>query len=517
MTELKRALNNNRVLVDGVLISAIIFTCFGALLNAEFIVYDDGFYINDIVKGGLNRDSILWSLTSTSLGNWHPLTWLSHVLSVEIFGDWAGGHHLVNILLHLANSLLVYSLVFRLGCSANQSLTIALLFAVHPTHVESVAWIAERKDVLCLFFWLLGLHSFLRFRKSKHAAGKYQSFVYFIAGLMCKPMIVTYPFTLVLIDYWLAVKKRHSLNREWLRESLGLLWIYFPPILAISLLTLATQDASGAIAGHSFFSNLLSATANYLRYLVHFIYPTKLSVLYPYEETSFALAAASLVLICFLLTAVWRQRNRKPYILFGLSWYLITLFPVSGIVSIGTHLIADRYLYIPSIGLIFCAVLLIGSYLSSLRAVQGVIAGVTIAVFSLQTAAYVQTWENSASLFSYSIAHTGKNPVLEYNSGIYYRSVGEYEKAITHFSNYLIAGIQPQVAINELAIAYDLDGQTDIAIKLLKAGLHDYPDDPKMITNLRYLTNRESTPQPHMERSHGADRISGRADRAGQM
>ena len=345
---------NSELIVITVLSVLVIFI-YAQTVGFGFINFDDNQYVyeNPFVASGLHWATIKWAFTEFHSANWHPLTWISHQLDATLFGLNAGGHHATNVIFHLINSILAFVVFNKYTNCFWKSAVVAALFAVHPMHVESVAWISERKDVLSTMFWFLTMWTYFGYVKNDKSRNCYLlTLLLFILGLMSKPMLVTLPFVLLLMDYGFLerLKSRHDL------KSLVIEKIPFFALSAISsYITILAQKSEGAIQSLEFLpfqTRLLNAVVSYAKYIVSFFYPVKLSVWYPYDE-NFAvwqIAGSMVLLLAITAFCIWQIRQRK-YLLTGWLWFLGTLIPVIGLVQVGSQPIADRYTYIPYFGL----------------------------------------------------------------------------------------------------------------------------------------------------------------------
>jgi len=347
-----------KYLVRGIciLLAVVTFFAYVRVLKNDFINYDDNEYVteNPHIFDGLKTDGIKWAFTTTSIGYWHPLTFISHMLDCELFGLRPWGHHLVNLLLHIANVLLLFSVLRWMTGVVWRSAFVAAVFAVHPLNVESVAWIAERKNVLSTMFWLLTIGSYWKYSKERNAGWYLLTLLLFAMGLMSKPMVMTLPFTLLLLDYW-------PLNRY--GKNLILLILEKVPFVILSIasgvITYIGQKYSGAVAdvrSMTLWYRVGNAIISYSKYIGKMFWPTKLAVLYPLEKDillwKVIISAAVLAAICILVIIFIR---RCKYLTVGWLWYLGTLVPVIGIVQVGNQAMADRYAYLPLIGLFIMA------------------------------------------------------------------------------------------------------------------------------------------------------------------
>jgi hypothetical protein len=326
----------------------------------SFVNYDDPNYVlqNPFVKGGLSLENIYCAVTETHAANWHPMTWLSHMIDCDLYGLNPGGHHLTSIFLHIANVLLLFTILSKATGCLWRSRFVAALFALHPVHVESIAWISERKDVLSVFFWMLTVRIYISYAK-KPALGSYLALTgTFMLGLMSKPMVVTLPFTLLLLGFWplsridfsnYAQSKRSVLTV--VREKIPL---FFLTTLS-SVITFTVQQQSGAVktfAGYPFGIRIANAIVSYVSYLVTLFWPSDLAVFYVHQGMPPVgkIAIAILLLLAISLLAL-KNIVKYPYFIFGWLWYLGALIPVIGIIQVGGQSHADRYAYLPFIGI----------------------------------------------------------------------------------------------------------------------------------------------------------------------
>jgi Flp pilus assembly protein TadD len=383
----------------------------------DFVNYDDPDYVtnNPHVRAGLTADSVVWAFTSADAANWFPITRLSHILDVQLFGMSPGWQHFINVLLHLAAAAFLFAFLDTATGARAPSAFVALLFTVHPLHVESVAWIAERKDVLCAFFWFLALWAYARRRWTL-------VYVAFVLGLMSKPMIVTLPFVLVLVDLW-------PLGRGIrLREKTPL----FVLSAAGAAVTYFVQSASGAVKPAAAVS-VANALVSYVVYLFKTVWPTDLAPFYPYPASipAWQPVAAALALGAITFAAV-RGRRSAPWLLTGWLWFLGTLVPVIGLVQVGAQARADRYLYVPMVGLAIIAAWGAGRLLPD-RRFAAILA--TAILLACGGAAWAQTsyWRDSGALFTHAIEVTDDNYIAEHNLGVYLMGIpGRLPDAVAH-------------------------------------------------------------------------------------
>lgn len=417
--------------------------------NYHFTDLDDKLYVteNPIVQQGLTLHGLTWAFTTWTAWNWHPLTWLSHQLDCQLFGLNAGAHHWVNVGFHLVNTLLLFFVLSRMTGALERSGFVAALFALHPLHVESVAWVAERKDVLSAFFWILAMGSYNWYARGPRLGRYLLTLLLFACGLMSKPMMVTLPFVFLLLDYWplrriqwdAETSKRPGASiRRLLLEKCP----FFALVLGSSIVTfLAQGSAVRSLEKFPVSVRVANALVSYASYIGKTICPENLAVLYPHPGMPaiwMILGAASL-LGCISLLALALVR-RRPYLLVGWLWYLGTLVPVIGLVQAGEQAMADRYTYLPIIGLSLMAVWGIGDILADRpipRAAWGAGTAILFGVLAMISSAQLRHWQNSLTLFGHAVQATTNNAVALYNLGLAFSEQGEVAEAIPCYAEAL--------------------------------------------------------------------------------
>jgi len=422
--------------------------------NHDFINYDDDLYvtINPHVQAGLTLESITWAFTSTHAGNWHPLTWLSHMLDCRIYGMNPGRHHLTNVLLHILNTLLLFLVFKRMTGDLWQCGFVAALFALHPLHVESVAWVAERKDVLSTFFWMLTVWSYVRYVERSDFNRYLPVLFFFILGLMAKPMLVTLPFVLLLLDYWPLKRFRlgSSDDGQVYRPRsfyLGMVWEKLPFFFLAagsSVITYMVQKSSGAVSTLvviPFHVRIGNAIVSYVNYIRKMIWPQNLVVLYPYPESIvlWKIAGAGL-LLGVISVIVFRMVKTKPYFAVGWLWYVGTLVPVIGLIQVGGQAMADRYTYVSLIGLFIIIAWGGHDILAKWRYKEIILttsALFVLSAFMVCTWFQVRNWRNSITLFENAIDVTKNNYVAHEKLGEALAAQGKTDAAIRHYSEAL--------------------------------------------------------------------------------
>jgi tetratricopeptide (TPR) repeat protein len=414
-------------------------------------VYDDYAYLvnNPTVQNGLSWAGIKWAFTTGYSANWHPLTWLSHMLDCQLFRMNPGAQHVINVLFHSANAVLLLLLLFRLTGELWPAALVAALFAWHPLHVESVAWIAERKDVLSTFFELLALLAYTSYAKGRlGSGGKPKSsrdyslaLIFFALALMAKPMPVTLPFVLLLLDLWPL--QRFSISNFQL-PAFGRLvrekWPFFVLSAASCIVTFVAQqhgEAVRTLTQDPLNYRLQNAPVAYALYLLKMIWPANLAVYYPPPDEIPSLAVAvSLVALAGISIAVWRLRKSRPYLLVGWLWFLGTLVPVIGLVQAGSQALADRYSYFPLIGVFIAVAFGMRDLANRLRLPKSLLATMAVMVFAgciFATENQLPYWQDNKQLFLHDLAVTPDNPDAHFWIGTAFQEGHDYTNALTEF------------------------------------------------------------------------------------
>ena len=428
---------------------AVTWAVFGQTLAHDFVNFDDHIYVyeNPLVVKGLSTEGIVGAFTHTHALNWHPLTTLSHMLDCQLYGLNAGGHHLTNVILHTISVLLLFLVLSQMTGGLWRSAFVAALFAIHPLHVESVAWVAERKDVLSGVFFMLTLAAYSHYARAPSRSRYLLVALIFACGLMSKPMLVTLPFVLLLLDYW-PLDRFKDENSE-VGSRLRRLFMEKVPFLALStcscLVTLLTQrQGPHAIDQLPFLWRLNNAFVSYVTYIWQMLWPVRLAVFYPHLNNRLPLVEVT-VAIAFLigvsLLAIY-LRQSKPYLVTGWFWYLGMLVPVIGLIQVGEQAHADRYTYLPQIGLYIVIVWLIGDLLLEptsrvRRAIVGVAAAIIIVSLSARAFGQTSYWKNSETLWNHTLSVTSDNDVAHNNLGFLFLRSGELDKAISEFQTAL--------------------------------------------------------------------------------
>ncbi|MEN6376277.1 MAG: tetratricopeptide repeat protein [Smithella sp.] len=414
----------------------------------EFVAYDDARYIS-LSSKKLSLDSFFWAFRSMDFANWHPLTWLSLILDYNLYNPNAGGYHITNLLFHIFNTLLLFFLLSKMTGALYRSAFVAALFALHPLHVESVAWVSERKDVLSAFFWFLTMWSYVHYIKKPDWKNYLLVFFFFVLGLMAKPMLVTLPFALLLMDYWplgrielAQVVPANGLNTE--KKSFSFLILEKLPLFVVTffscIITYIAQSRYEAVVSFeniSFASRILNAFNSYAGYLEKTFYIQQLGVFYPYPTNFELLKITGSVLLFLSITALVIIRIKKqPYLAVGWFWFLGTLIPVIGIIQVGSQAMADRYTYIPLIGIFIGVSWMITQRLQTIKygkTIMILAIAFYIPIIMYSTYHQVEVWKNTLSLFEHALSFNWKNYRAYNMAGYAISQSGEYEKALYYY------------------------------------------------------------------------------------
>jgi tetratricopeptide (TPR) repeat protein len=417
-------------------LAAITVAVFGQTLTHDFINYDDNVYVyeNPIVSRGLTARGFAWAFDGAHAGNWHPLTWLDHMLDCQIYGLNPGGHHLTNLILQTVAVLALFLVLREMTGVLWRSAIVAAVFAIHPLRAESVAWVAERKDLLSGLFFVLTIGAYAGYARHSRSWLRYGLVVLlFVIGLMCKPMLVTLPLILFLLDFWPL--RRVETAKRLIIEKL--------PFLALSaascVVTLIAQRQGIHDAGSfSFLARLANAAVTAAIYLRQMIWPTGLAVFYPYPHNglpTWEIALAALVLAGISALA-WNERRRQPWLLVGWLWYLIMLLPVIGLVQVGDQAHADRYTYLPGIGIAIGAIWLVGNWKLQPAVAKGLTAAVLIMLI-ICGRKQTSYWKNNETLWTHALECTTDNDVAHLNLGEDLSKRGMVDKALAQYQQTL--------------------------------------------------------------------------------
>jgi tetratricopeptide (TPR) repeat protein len=479
------------------------FGVYFQILHQPFSNYDDGEYVsnNPNVQNGLTGATVRWAITSTEHANWHPLTWLSHTLDWRLFGNNPSGHHFTSLLLHGLNVILLFFFLARVTGSTIRSLLVAAIFAVHPINVESVAWIAERKNVLCTLFFLLALIAYSQYARRPNLIRYLLVALLFAFALSAKPMVVTFPFVLVLLDFWPLQRIQNWSPPSSVFPSPQLpVWkiaLEKLPLLVLSaadsVITLVAQHQADAIKSVTRFSlsgRLANAIVSYVSYLWKAVWPLRLAVFYPYAGR----LPAWKVLLCALFLAaaslwVWRERAR-PYLIVGWCWFLGMMVPVIGLIQVGDQGMADRYAYLPFLGIFSAAVWALTDlsqnarpiFHSIVRRYSPVAAVIVLALFSILTWRQVRTWQTPYALWSQALVVDPNDSIAEdvVGSEILMGALNKGQptssEALAHFQKAIVIDPKDSDALLNIGADLQAHGKIPEAIAKYKAALENAQD-----------------------------------------
>jgi len=477
--------------------------------NYDFILLDDNFYFTDNrhVQNGFNLEGIQWSFTNTDFGMWIPMVWLSYMAGNQLYGKSPGWHHLTNVFLHLLNVLFLFLLLTKLTDTFWQSALVAALFALHPLHVESVAWITERKDVLSTLFLLLTIWEYSRYVKRPRIGSYILTIIFFALGLMSKPMLVTLPFLLILLDFWPLGRFRFEQpacpggfeNRS---RSVHILIEKIPFFMLSTLagvVTFLAHQKLGIIPSineMSIADRITNALVSYANYIKKMIWPSKLAVLYPLPETFlwWEIAGAFVLLTAISLLAI-RNMRQRPYLMVGWMWYLGALVPVIGLLQAGSQAMADRFVYVPFIGL-YIMIVWGFSELMARRPYKKIWLIALCAIFFpiLMGVSWKQVryWKNSNTLFEHTLEVTSNNGLAHANLGVALFGQGKIDDAIHHYRKALEINSAYVYTLSNLGLALAHKGQVDEAERYYNKALQINPEHTDAHYNLGILLLKQN-------------------------
>ena len=530
---MSKVFNSRRELFICLFLIIITASVFWQLKDHEFIPFDDPSYITDNihVRGGLTPENIFWAFTSFHANNWHPLTWISHTLDCHLFGLKSGPHHLMNVFFHIANAVLLFLIFNRMTRAPWQSAFIAAIFALHPLHVESVAWASERKDVLSTFFLMLTLGAYVLYVERPGLNRYLFIIIFFIFGLMSKPMLVTTPFVLLLLDYWplkrfqteapdvnerlkafqpggskkkkLRTAKsatktenlrtnrpvravfRWSLIYPLIREKIPL---FLLSILSCIITVHAQQNIIKSMDIYPLSMRVANALISYLNYIGKMVWPQNLAIFYPYPLTvpSWQIAGAILLLLTVSITVLLIER-RAPYLIMGWLWFLGILVPVIGLVQVGLQVMADRYMYAPLIGLLVIVAWGTNDLLSTKKykhQMLCILSAVVISILTIMTFIQVGYWRNAISLYKHATEVTTNNDWAHYNLGLALMKKGDFDEAMFHFQETIRIAPNNHETLNNMGIILAKRGNLEGAKTYYFKALQIKPNYSEAYNNL---------------------------------
>lgn len=496
-----------------VLLAALTAASFWGVLSCSFVDLDDNQFIveNPHVNGGLSWQNIKWAFSSKNLGFYFPITMITHMIDSGLYGNWAGGHHLTNLVLHIISALVLFAALLRMTGSAWKSGFVAALFAVHPLHVESVAWVSERKDVLCALFWFLCLLAYARYAEKPSLSRYLPVFLAFILGLLSKTMILTLPFTLLLLDYWPLGRWSPGEGPASGEQSGAglplkrLLWEKAPLFALVPLfafLTVSAQKEARAITSVNVIpaaQRVSNSLLSYAGYLKKAFLPIDLAVYYPLRpgNTPVLLALLSGALLAALTAALMWYGKKRKFVVTGWLWYLGTLVPVIGLVQVGLQSMADRYTYVPLVGVFIVVVWMAGEIAEKsipARRIAAAAGVACVAALSFLTHVQVGYWKDSLTLFSRAVAVTSDNWFAQNNLAIALHKLGRTDEAVPHFLEALRISPGESAGYYNYAIALADVGKEDEAIERLEQARKLFPDSVDILNRLGRLFLKKNRP-----------------------
>ena len=515
-------------------LTAATLITFWQVNHSDFINYDDPSYVTENVhiRHGITTEAIRWAFTTGYAGNWHPVTWISHMLDVELFGLKPRWHHLTNLLFHIANTLLLFFVFHRMTKATWQCAFVAALFALHPLHVESVAWVAERKDVLSTFFWFLTMGAYVHYVEQPRLRSYLAVFAFLALGLMAKPMLVTLPFVLLLLDYWplrrlqgagsenentrlvaeplfvnkrkgkssskltvqAIVKEEKPVDRKYRWALVRPLLIEKVPFFVLaalsSIATFIVQQKGGAVASFEGIApgvRIANAFVSYIIYIRKMIWPDDLAVFYPHPGSlPFWQVLGAVLLLTAATATVILEAKRFPYLATGWLWFAGTLVPVIGIVQVGSQALADRYTYVPLIGLLIMAAWGVPELLKNRRHRKEVLAAMSALIFTcLLILTYTQAgyWRTSLELYDHALKVTANNDTVHNNRGDAYCRLGNLRQAIPDFDKAVEINPQYADAYYNRGVTYGKLGNHRQAIEDFDRAIEVGPERPEPYYN----------------------------------
>lgn len=486
------------------LLVALTLTVYIRVAWYPFINYDDGPYVfeNSHVTSGLSWRTVRWAFTSFEVANWHPLTWMSHALDYQLYGLHAGGHHVTSLLLHVANAVLLCLLLLRVTGAKWRSFLVAALFAIHPLNVESVAWVAERKSLLCTFFFLLALGAYGWYSRQPGVVRYLSVAALFLLGLASKPMVISFPFVLLLLDFWPLGRiegwSSPPANFPVHQARFSRLVLEKLPLLVFSfasgVVTFIAQRKGGTVtvteAGWTFGWRIQNAFHSYAMYLCKAFFPVGLAPFYPGAVLHWREVAWAVLLLLLAGCVVWKFHTGCSYLITGFLWFLGTMVPVIGIVQVGGQAMADRYTYLPMIG-IFVAVVWGLSEAADAQSIgipwRCVAAVLVLGSMALATLRQVDYWKSSLDLWTHALQVTRSNSLSEVNLGGSLLSLGREDEAYIHFQRALVSEPDDPIALLQSGIYLVKHGRYQESIETLERFVRTSRDPREITSAYRYL------------------------------
>jgi Tfp pilus assembly protein PilF len=485
------------------LLALVTAIAFAPVVGHEFLAYDDPLYVTDnpIVTRGLTFEGLKWAITEFHSANWHPLTWLSHMFDCQFFGLNPSGHHVSNVLFHVANTLLLYWVLLLLTGRSYASAAVSIFFAVHPMHVESVAWIAERKDVLCMFFTLLTIRAYIAYVEKPNSRYRILLIIMYALSLMAKPTAVTTPFILLLLDYWPLDRIRFDSGGDNHRQSTALLkTAVFEkiPLFALAaieaIIAIASQRSGGAVQSLEsldIYLRVKNAVVSYCSYLSSLFWPNGLCVYYPHPLDALhagKVLLAGLLLVAITTIVIWGTvRLKRRYLSVGWFWFLITLLPMIGLVQIGMQALADRYSYFSFTGIFIIIVWGFSDVTNQLRHKHAVrVSGLILVTITLAALTWKQVgyWHDTKTLLMRALSVTEKNFIMQYNLAHLLAEEGKTDEAKHLYREAISSNPVHEDAHNNLGRLLEQEGDFEGAIFHYRKALESAPHRVRTIKNM---------------------------------
>lgn len=479
------ALSDNRRWLFALFLIAACVLVYGQSFHFEFLNYDDNAYVseNQWVRPGITAGGLRWAFTTIDFFYWQPLTWLAHMVDCQLFGLRPGWHHLSSLLIHITNSLLLFAILLRLTKAFWRSAVATALFALHPLRIESVVWIAERKDLLSGFFFLLAIWCYLDYVQ-KPSRGRYYLLIgVFVLALMSKPMAMTLPAILLLLDWW-------PLGRRAFAEKIPMLGFAALSsfLTSIGSARFGGLNWSGALPfSHRVANSLLS----YVRYLELSVWPHDLAILYPFRTAVpfWQAAMAALVLAAITVLALWQAR-RRPYLIVGWLWFACALLPAAGLVQSGWQGMADRFTYLPHIGLLIAAVWGAADLLGPHRRAAALLSATVILTLAIVAWRHVPVWHDSVSVFADTVAVTGPNPKAQHHLAAGLDARGRIDDAFPHYEEAVRLAPSNFLFQYSYGLALERRGRTAEAVQHFQRSVNAFPHNPEALLHLEQNQQR---------------------------
>jgi tetratricopeptide (TPR) repeat protein len=495
---------------------AATFAAFEPVLHNDFVGYDDPYYVtkNHHVNVGITRKSISYAFTTPHGAIWNPVTTLSHMLDCQLFGLNPFWHHLTSLLFHTASTLLLFAILKRMTGSVWPSAFVAAAFALHPLRVESVAWVSSRKDVLSVFFWMLTMWAYVRYTEHPGIRPYLPVFLFLWLGLLAKPMLLTLPFALLVLDYWPLGRFQPAIQKTTSRlitEKLPL----FALVAVVGLIAYTVPQSEGALKLTQTLplsARLSNALVAYVAYIGKIFYPADLAVLYPHPRDTLPMfqPIASFLILALVSAAVFYKTSKRRYLTMGWLWYLGTLVPVIGLVQLGHQAIADRYTYLPSVGIFIIVAWAAAELLTKSRlpkAVPAISATVVLITLSVCTRVQARYWQNSLTLYERAVTVTQNNYIMNYNYANALLRAGRFDEALTHFKQAVQINPQYFDARNGIGRVLLKQGKTDEAIVHFGEILRLEPGYYKAHYNMGMAMTRQGDYHNAVDHFHKALRV----------